>query len=175
MGWFLTVVPTWFLVIYSGFLVATIMSTIDSAIQSVAVNITQDIILKNTTRKISDKQLMNLQRIVSVIIVIIALLLSVGYPKALEWMVATYAYSAAGLLFPIFLGYFLRNKNFITTQGAIGSMILGFAGCAIGQLTNAPIPYVAYGLIGSLIGILGISFFTRNPAADTTQSNAVNS
>lgn len=162
MGWFLTAVPAWFLVLYSGFLVAAIMSTIDSAIQSVAVNITFDIYAKNTRNKPDDKKLLNMQRIVSVAAVAVALVLSIIFPRALDWMVATYAYSAAGLLFPIFIGYFLRNKKILTPKGAIGSMVLGFLGCAIGQLTNAPIPYVAYGLVGSLVGLFLISYLTRN-------------
>lgn len=161
MGWFLTAVPGWFLVLYSGFLVAAIMSTIDSAIQSVAVNVTFDLYAKNTKEKPDDKKLLNMQRIVSVLSVAVALVLAILYPRALDWMVATYAFSAAGLLFPIFIGYFLRNKKILTPKGAIGSMILGFAGCAFGMMTNASIPYVAYGLIGSLVGLFLVSFLTR--------------
>lgn len=161
-GWFLTQVPVWFLAIYSGFLVATIMSTIDSSVQSVAVSMTHDIYLKNTKSEINDKKLVSMQRIFSVAAVALALTLSIAYPQALNWLVATYSYSASGLLFPIFLGYFLKDKNVLTAKGAIGSMILGFAGCAIGQITKAPIPYVAYGLIGSLLGLLIISYLTRN-------------
>ena len=42
-GWFLTQIPTWVLALFSGFIATTILSTTDSALQSVSVNLTQDI------------------------------------------------------------------------------------------------------------------------------------
>jgi SSS family solute:Na+ symporter len=161
-GWFLTQVPVWFLAVYSGFLVATIMSTIDSAVQSVAVSLTYDVYLKNTKSDVNDKKIVTMQRLFSVAIIALSLTFSIAYPQALNWLVATYSYSASGLLFPIFIGYFLKDKKVLTAKGAIGSMLLGFAGCAFGQITNASIPYVAYGLIGSFFGLFIVSYLTRN-------------
>ncbi len=161
-GWFLTQVPTWFLAIYSGFLVVTIMSTIDSAIHSISVNLTQDVYKKLINPKADDKKLHHLSKIYSVIIAIVAVALSILYPKALDWVIATYAFSAAGLLFPIFAGILLRDKHILTAKGVIGSIFCGFIGCAIGMAKKSTIPYVIYGLIGSFLGLFIISAITRN-------------
>ncbi|NPV81921.1 MAG: sodium:solute symporter family protein, partial [Firmicutes bacterium] len=160
-GWFLTQLPTWFLALYSGFIVATIMSTIDSGVQSVVVNLTRDIYQKLINPHADDKKLLWLSRTLSVVMTFLSLILAIAWPQALSWLVATYAYSAAALLFPIFLGYFLKNANFLTPQGAVGGMIGGFIGCAWGQINKVAIPYVAYGLTGSLLGLLLVSAMTR--------------
>lgn len=161
-GWFLTQVPSWFLVVYSGFLVVTIMSTIDSAIQSISVNLTQDVYKKLINPTASEKKLNYLSKVYSVAIAILGVALSILYPRALDWVVATYAFSASGLLFPIFLGIFFRDKKIFNAYGVIGSMFCGFIGCFVGMSIKSSIPYVAYGLIGSLLGLIIISFLTKN-------------
>lgn len=164
-SWFLSNVPVWFMAIYSGFLVATIMSTADSAVQSIVVNLTQDLYKKIINpNETDDKKILKLSRILACIVTGSAVALAILYPNALAWLVATYAYSASALLFPIFAGYFLRNKHFLTQQGAIGSMFCGFAGCATAQIIGTSIPYVTFGLISSLVGLIGISYLTRNSA-----------
>lgn len=165
-GWFLTKVPAWFLAIYSGFLCATIMSTIDSGIQSVVVNLTKDIYKEYINKDASDKKQLSLSRWLSVVVVALGLFFAIAYPHALDWIVATYAYSASALLFPIFLGYYMKDKKFITTEGAIGSMIFGCIGCAIAQIMKTKVPYVAFGLLASLAGLLIISAMTKGKYAN---------
>ncbi len=160
-GWFLTQVPTWFMAIYSGFLVATIMSTTDSAVQSIVVNLTRDIYSKIINPNCDEKKMVKLSRILSVVVTFTAVALAIYYPHALKWLVATYAFSAAGLLCPIFVGYFLRNKKFLTVQGAIGSIFCGCIGCVYGNVIHSQIPYAAYGIIGSFLGLIIISALTR--------------
>ena len=162
-GWFLTQVPAWFMALYSGFLVATIISTTDSAVQSIVVNLTRDFYAKIiNTKGCDEKKMIKLSRILSVIVMALAVTLSLAFPHALHWLIATYAYSASALLFPIFLGYFMRDKNFLTVQGAIGSMFCGFGGCIIGHIVNTNIPYVVFGLIASLLGLVIISAITHS-------------
>lgn len=169
-GWFLTKVPVWFLAVYSGFLCATIMSTIDSGIQSVVVNLTKDIYKGIINKNVKDKKLLATSRMLSVVVVAIALFFAIVYPHALDWVVATYAYSASSLLFPIFLGYFLRDRKFLTAQGAIGSMILGCVGCAAAQMMKTSIPYVIIGLLFSLAGLVIISALTKSRYYSRTSS-----
>jgi SSS family solute:Na+ symporter len=167
-GWFLTQVPNWFLAIYSGFLVATIMSTIDSAIHSISVNLTRDIYKKILHPEAGEDKLNHLSKVYSVGIAAIAVALSILYPRALDWVIATYAFSAAGLLFPIFAGILLKDKESLTVQGAIGSMICGFIGCIVGMITKSNIPYVAYGLVGSFLGLFIISLITKDKIDNLT-------
>ena len=169
-GWFLTQVPVWFLALYAGFVAATIVSTIDSAIQSSVVNMTHDIYKKLINPEVSDGKMLVLSRWLSVVVTAIALIWAIAWPEALGWLVASYAYSASVLLFPLFLGYFMRDSNFLTPQGAIAGMICGLVGCGIGQAMGGKVaglsmPYVAYGLIASLAGLLVVSILTRRTAA----------
>src|SRR5699024_6835402 len=108
-GWFLTQIPIWFLGIYSAFIIATIMSTVSSAIQSVVVNITKDIYQSYINPNVSDSKLLSVSRMMSVVVVTLAVVLALVYAIALDCLVATYAYSASGLLVPIFVGFFLKR------------------------------------------------------------------
>ena len=91
----------------------------------------------------------------------LAVILALTFPHALKWLVATYAYSSSALLCPIFVGYFMKDNNFLTVEGAIGSMFCGALGCFIGTKLNTPILYVAFGLIGSFLGLIIISGLTK--------------
>ncbi|WP_449354194.1 sodium:solute symporter family protein [Virgibacillus natechei] len=160
-GWFLTQLPMWFLGLFAAFIIAAIMSTISSAVQSVVTNITKDIYQSYINPSVSEKKLLNLSRTLSVIVLALAVILAILFPGALNWLVVTYAYSASGLLVPLFLGFALKNTRILTKQGAIGSVFMGILGTAIAQIANSDI-YVVYGLASSLIAILAISFFTKD-------------
>lgn len=153
-GWFLNQIPIWFLAIFSAFIIATLMSTVSSAIQSVVVNITRDIYKTYINPNIGDQMLKNASRILSVVVVILAVLLSLLFPQALGWLEATYSYSAATLLVPIFLGFALRHSNFLSAKGVIGSIFVGITSTAIAQILNTTIPYAVFGVLGSLAGFL---------------------
>lgn len=58
------------------------------------------------------------------------MLLAIAYPQALDWLVATYAYSAAALAAPIFAGY------------------------AIAQVIGTEVPYAVYGIVASFVVLL---------------------
>lgn len=161
-GLFLTKVPVWFLALYSAFIISAIMSTVSSAVQSVVTNITRDIYKSYINTKVSERKILNLSKLMSIVVLVAAILLALVFPTALDWLVATYAYSASGLLVPIFLGFALKNTKLLTQKGAMGSMILGLLGTAIAHIAGTAIPYVIYGIASSLIGIFFISYLTKN-------------
>jgi SSS family solute:Na+ symporter len=160
-GWFLSQLPTWFLALYVGFISATIVSTIDSAIQSAVVNMTKDIYKKLINPSVADVTVLRMSRVLSVLFTVAALLFALAWPEALGWLVATYAYSAAALLFPLVLGFLWRDKGLLTPQGAIASAGFGFCGCAVGQILDTPVPYPTWGFAASLFGLLLVSRLTR--------------
>jgi len=164
-GWFLTQLPPWFLALYAGFIAATIVSTIDSAVQSTTVNLTRDVYQKLLNPAASDRRLLTLSRVLALVVTALATMWAIAWPEALGWLVATYAYSASGLLFPLFLGYAFRNTRFLTPSGATAGVVLGFAGSAVAQAVGTELPYVAYGLASSLAGLVGVSLMTRGSAA----------
>lgn len=161
-GWFLQQVPTWFLALYAGFIIATIMSTVNSGVQSVVVNLTRDFYQGYINPEVSEKKLLSLSRWLSVAVIGVAYVMATQFSGTLNWLVATYAYSAGALLVPIFVGYLLRNKAFLTVQGGMASMIMGLLGTGIAHAMNTTIPYVVFGIGLSLVSLLVVSFFTKN-------------
>src|SRR5699024_10621906 len=96
--------------------------------------------------------------------VIFAVVLALVYPKALDLLVSTYPYSAAGLLIPIFVGFFFRNTNKINHRYAISSIILGVLCAATAQIIGTRIPYVGFCIMGFFIGFLLFYYIYREKA-----------
>lgn len=83
-------------------------------------------------------------------------------PEVLNWLVNTYAYSAAGLFVPMYLGYAMRNKNFLTPVGIGTSMVAGILGCVIAQISGSSIPFVVWGICASIITLFAVCAATKN-------------
>lgn len=160
-GWFLTQIPTWLLALFASLVVATIISTISSACQTVVLNITRDIYMKFINTKAEDKKILRLSRILSVITMSVACIMSIQFQETLGWLVYTYAFSAAALLSPIFLGYVFRNKKFITANAVMLSMIVGIVASIIGKQLTTPIPFAIWGVLASFITIMSVSYLEK--------------
>ena len=168
-GWFLTQIPTWVLALFSGFIATTILSTTDSAIQSVSVNLTQDIYKQFINPAADDKKLLSVSRVCTVLVAVAATALAIAFPQVLNLIVASYAYSASGLLVPIYCGYAFRNKNLLTPASGIAGMVGGVVGCGLAQKFSASLPtffgislpYAFYGILASLICLVAVSLVTR--------------
>ena len=168
-GWFLTQIPTWVLALFSGFIATTILSTTDSAIQSVSVNLTQDIYKQFINPAASDKKLLSVSRVCTVLVAVAATALAIAFPQVLNLIVASYAYSASGLLVPIYCGYAFRNKNLLTPASGIAGMVGGVVGCGLAQKFSASLPtffgislpYAIYGILASLVCLVVVSLVTR--------------
>lgn len=156
-GWFLTQTPEWFLVMFAVFIVATIMSTLSSAVQSVVVTITKDIYTNYVNPDIEEKKLVSVSRFVSVGVLALAVILANFYPQALSWIVASFAYSVSALLVPILGGFILKDKNILDHRSGIASIVMGIGGSAVAHMLGSDL-YVMYGLIASLTGLLAASY-----------------
>lgn len=75
----------------------------------------------------------------------------------------TYSYSAASMLMPVYGAYIFRKKDFCTNQGILASMVGGTVVCIICQIIGTPIPFVAYGLVASIICFFVVGYLTRTP------------
>lgn len=161
-GWFLTQIPTWALALFSGFIATTIISTADSALQSVSVNLTQDIYRQFINPGASDKKLLSVSRVCTVGVAVAATALAIAFPRVLDLIVASYAYSASGLLVPIYCGYAFRKKNILTPVSGIAGMVGGVVGCGLAQAFESSLPpifgiqmpYAIYGIAASLVCLL---------------------
>ena len=157
------------LALFSGFIATTILSTTDSAIQSVSVNLTQDIYKQFINPAASDKKLLSVSRVCTVLVAVAAAALAIAFPQVLNLIVASYAYSASGLLVPIYCGYAFRNKNLLTPASGIAGMVGGVVGCGLAQKFSASLPtffgislpYAIYGILASLVCLVAVSLVTR--------------
>ncbi|MCI8416272.1 MAG: sodium:solute symporter family protein [Lachnospiraceae bacterium] len=160
-GWFLTQIPVWAVAMFSGFIATTIITTTDSAIQSVSVNVTRDIYKRFINGDADDKKLLRVSRMSTIVVAILAVLMAITFPQVLNLIIASYAYSASGLLVPIYCGYIFRNKNILTPISGIVSMIGGVIGCAVAQFMNTSWPYAIYGIGVSFICLVITGLVTR--------------
>lgn len=159
-GTVISQMPLVLAVLYSTFICATLLSTVTSAVQSVVVNITQDLVKSYSRTEIAPGRILSLSRVFSVVILALALVLSLAFPGALNWIVASYAYSAAGLFCPIFLGFALRRTTLLGPGSAVAGVLGGVAGAAIAQIAGSVIPYAMVGLVVSAAAMLVVGAFT---------------
>jgi SSS family solute:Na+ symporter len=178
-GWLLAQLPTALLIVFGAFLVSTIVSTTGAALQSVVANLTRDVYQNIMGGDATERRLVPLSRMITVGVSVLAAILAILYPSALDWLVATYAYSAAALAAPIFLGYLLQKRRRLTPLAAIVSMVAGLLGCGIAQLADTTVPYAVYGIGASAIMLLLLTLTAgaapRSSAPDTIDTTGVKS
>ena len=162
-GWFMSQLPLPLLAAFAALVFAVMMSTVSSGAQSVVVNITRDI-LAVIKPDISSDKMLKLSRTLSLVTMVVAVLMCLVFTDTLTWLVATYAFSAATLLCPIYVGYIYRNKKFITTQGLIASMIAGCVGCAVAMVLKTTINYAVMGIAASFVALMVVSALTKGKA-----------
>lgn len=167
-GWFLAQLPMWMLAIFSAFLMATIVSTTGSALQSVVTNLVRDVYVEVRGER-SDKHLIKVAKSLTVVVTAVAALLAISSPTALDWLVATYAYSASTLAAPIFVGYLLHRRGTLSAASAIAGMVGGLIGCATAHIAATTIPYAVYGIVVSTICVVSVQVLLkpRTPAQPT--------
>jgi SSS family solute:Na+ symporter len=174
-GWFLTQIPLWALALFCGFIAVTIITTADSALQSVCVNLSKDIYKKYLRPGADDKTILKFTRFATCGVAALAVLVAITFPQVLGLIVATYAYSASGLLVPIYFGYIFRKTSFLTPAGGIASMAGGFIGCGIAHAMKTlpalsefagfvSLPYAIYGIAISFLCLIVVSLVTKKHA-----------
>ena len=154
-GAFLTMIPVWSQALFAGLVTTTILTTTDSSLQSVSVNVTNDIYAKFINKNAEDSQLRTFARISTVVIAVLAFLIAVSFQQVLNIIVMSYSYAASGLLVPIYFGYMFSKKRALAPVVGIVSMIAGVAGCAVFSFFIPTfLPAAFYGIIISLIAML---------------------
>src|SRR5699024_1766964 len=162
-GWFLGQLPVWLLAVYGAFLMATIVSTTGSALQSVVANMVYD--LRNAfvaEERLKSSSMVSVSRWCTVAVTLIATVLAIVYPEALGWLVASYAYSASVIAVPLIGGMILSKRGSIPVSVSLVSMAAGLIGCAIAHVIETLIPYAIYGIGASLIVFLVAYVVTRS-------------
>lgn len=169
-GTFLTMIPVWSQALFAGLVTTTILTTTDSALQSVSVNVTNDIYAKFINQNASDAQLKKFARISTIVIAALAFFIAVSFQQVLNLIVMSYSYAASGLLVPIYFGYAFSKKHTLAPITGITSMIAGVLGCAIFNFFIPTfLPAAFYGIIISFV-VMVISIYVtekRNKVEQT--------
>ena len=159
-AWFMSQLPVGVMALFAALVFATMMSTATSGIQTSVTNITRDII-STIKPDIPDHKMVVISRVLSAVLMGVALLMCLVWTDTLNWLTNTYAYSAAALACPVFLTYALRNKKFITTAGIVSGMVFGLGGCAVAQIMQTKLNFAFIGILVSAVAMLLVSALTK--------------
>lgn len=165
IGILLPRLPVWTTAMFAGFITTTILTTTDSAMQSVAVNLTNDIYARYVNPGADDKKLMKMSRLFTLFITAAAILLAVNFQQVLNLITSTYSYAASGLLIPIYGGYLLSKKRQLTPACGLVSMISGVVGCfVVSRWFDTFLPAAFYGILISTVAMLVMVFLVKGKA-----------
>jgi SSS family solute:Na+ symporter len=136
----------------SGFVLASyfsaVMSTADSCLIASSGNFTNDIAVKLFKRKLSDKKIIRLSQLITLLVGILALLLASTFQSVLDIVLQAYGFMVSGLLVPTLVAYFSKKTD---ATAATVSMIGGggFTLIAIFGKLNLPMGFdpTVFGLL----------------------------
>ncbi|WP_136090133.1 sodium:solute symporter family protein [Auritidibacter ignavus] len=167
-GWLLAQLPVWMLALYGAFLMATIVSTTGSALQSVVANMVYDVRGTFVKTPTTAKQTVSMSRWCTVAVTVVAATLAIVYPQALDWLVGTYSYSASVLAVPLLVGMVIIRKARIPVQVSLMGMVFGLTGCTGAHITGTTVPYVVFGMLASLVAyLIGLAMWKPIPETDS--------
>ena len=133
-------------------ILAAALSTINTQLVVSAGSFAQDIYPKLTGQQISNKKQMLITRLATIIIALIAMLISFANTTTIYNLVY-YAWAGLGSAFGPLLISCLYAKS-ITKAAAISGLLTGTILAAIWPFLNLPIPTLVVGFFGSLLTIL---------------------
>jgi SSS family solute:Na+ symporter len=140
---------------------SAIMSTADSCLIASSGNFVNDIIEKYFIKNPTDKQIMKISQIVTLMIGLITIAIAGRFKTVLEIILHAYSFMVAGLLVPTIFAYFTKNRNSAAAltsmlSGGIFTLILIFSDLTIipgidASIFGIVISLAAYLLIAALI------------------------
>lgn len=101
---------------------SAIMSTADSCLMASSGNFVNDILQRYFFRNASDKFIMRLSQVVTLLIGAVAIIIAAGFEKVLDAILYAYAFMVAGLFVPTAGAYFWKKSS---SAGALAAMICG--------------------------------------------------
>jgi SSS family solute:Na+ symporter len=116
-----TILPPGILGLMMAAYFSAVLSTADSCLMAASGNLTTDIFGKWMKFK-NEKIQMRYSQLFTLILGILALVISLQMTNVLELMLYSYAFMVSGLFVPIIFGLFTKNRN---PQAAIASMVSG--------------------------------------------------
>ncbi|HSV56874.1 MAG TPA: sodium:solute symporter family protein [Magnetospirillaceae bacterium] len=157
--------------------VSAILTTANSVLLSIGVNVTRDIYQKTFRPNAADKTLLRINRYAVLVIGGLALLLALTLPGIISALMFTYTMYAAALLVPVYGGYLWRRA---TSTGAFLSCLSGSAVVLFYQYVLTPMsaeaatgifaflrmmPAMLPALVVSLVVFVAGSLLTKPPTS----------
>lgn len=140
---------------------AAVMSTCDGGLVTITANIVSDIYYKHINPDASDKRLASMTTWSTVIVGLIALILSLQFSSIISLFSLAYTFMTAGGLVMI-LGGVLWKKG--TTQGAVASFLTGILCVIINKMgVNMPLASI-FPILPSLAAYVLVSIMTADKA-----------
>jgi SSS family solute:Na+ symporter len=152
-----TILPPGILGLMMAAYFSAVLSTADSCLMAASGNLTTDIFGKWMKFK-NEKIQMRYSQLFTLILGILALIISLQMTNVLELMLYSYAFMVSGLFVPIIFGLFTKNRNPIA---ALASMVSGGTTTLFLGIFNIPLPLDLdanfYGIITALVTYLIVS------------------
>jgi SSS family solute:Na+ symporter len=101
---------------------SAIMSTADSCLMASSGNVVNDVLQRYVFPKASDKKIMFISQIVTLIIGVVAVVMAAQFEKVLNAILYAYGFMVAGLFVPTLGAYFWKKRSM---AGAFWGMLLG--------------------------------------------------
>jgi len=137
---------------------SAIMSTADSCIMAASGNIVNDLIEKLKVRSLSEKRLMKLSQVMTMVVGLIAILLASSFTTVLSAILYAYQFMVAGLFIPSLAAYFWPRA---TSLAALMAMIGGGSLALLLIILKTSLPLgldpTVFGMLASLILLVTIS------------------
>ncbi|ACB86128.1 sodium:solute symporter family protein [Natranaerobius thermophilus] len=146
-------------------IVGAIITSTNSFLLSISINITRDLYQNFIGKDSSDKSLLKVGRVSLVIVAALAFSLAVAMPDIVTAIVFAYTMYSAALLIPLYGGYLWKKAN--STAGFLG-IIFGGGTAVIWHLLNEPmgLPPMVPAVILSLIVFVASSYMTEGPSKE---------
>ncbi|MFZ0389653.1 MAG: sodium:solute symporter family protein [Calditrichia bacterium] len=145
---------------------SAIMSTADSCLIASSGNFVNDIVERYLVKNASDKKLIGISQLVTLLVGGTALMIAAAFETVLEIILNAYSFMVAGLLFPTLIAYFSTVRK---PAAAMFSMLGGGGITLILIFWGIPLPFgldaAVYGMFTSAIIYLITASFIKEPAA----------
>ena len=141
--------------------IAAVMSTADSALIGPVAIFTNDIYRKRLRPEASNRDMVRVARIATIVLGVLAIGIAWLVPNVLELILYAYTFGAAGLFFPM-LGLLFWHRT--TAKGAFWSMLAGGGGAVAWAVAGEPYGFAASyaGWIVGLPVLVTISLLTAH-------------
>jgi len=140
---------------------SAIMSTADSCLMASSGNFVNDVINRYFLKQTSEKTLIRISQLVTLLIGVVAIVIASRFEKVLEAILYAYAFMVSGLFIPTVGAYFWKRSS---STGAFWAMLAGGTATLLLQTKLVPLPHfmAKIGLDASCYGIAlsGLVFLT---------------